>query len=561
MPISTSFRRVIAALLLALCSLAATTAQAATEITARIWITNTPAGLTTNLSINIGAADTRDWTNNAAGAPSTSIQITNSIAASRTNLYRHLSDYRVYSAGATSPRLEVSLNPTNTAIVDLVAPMNTNITVTFGGNWAYVVYETNSYSDSAAILIRTNTMSATARTNAENALVNLLAVGRATNSIPTNTPAFRNYTDTNSPQTVANKTLVNPVLQGGRWVGVTNLTGTNGALTNLTLHLAVITGGDFTGIITAVSNGIIYATVLDGVRPTNVYGLAGAIHQLIGGQWTNGTLQTPTLISPSLSNATIFGNTTITGATLNLIGSGVNNFISLTATSTIAAVGPIFYMARENGITNAVDAGDVLGLIGFTGWGTTAQKVGARIRAIPMETFTDSTAGTILLFETTPSGSTTPVGRLHIGNDGFITLSNMLQVVVAVTNLTVAGTNKWQGDLSYSRYSNSGIINGNNSGILIGTNVVVELSGGTTIAQYAGFVASRDGDYRIVRMSGAVTNVIVDANDPIWSPDGTAARRITTGTGGALLLTNQPSWIKMMYRTASTSWEVLDHSR
>ena len=59
-------------------------AQAATQIVGYVTITNTPAGLSSNIVVNIGSADTRYWTNSVLAAPTTSIQTTNSTAASAT---------------------------------------------------------------------------------------------------------------------------------------------------------------------------------------------------------------------------------------------------------------------------------------------------------------------------------------------------------------------------------------------------------------------------------------------------------------------------------------------
>jgi hypothetical protein len=502
-------------------------ARAATEITAYVWITNTPAGLTSNIVINIGAADTRNWTNSTAGAPSTSIQITNSTAASATNLYRHIASYPVYSAGAGTPQLLAALNSTNTSVVNFTAPLNTNIAVTFGGLWARAWYVTNTYADSAGILNRTNAMSHPNRTNAENAIVNLLAVGAATNQIPLASPWLGKWMDTNTAQTVGNKTLIGPVLSGGRFTTVTNLTGTNVALTNVTLRLVTATGVDLTGVIAALSNGTIYATIIDGSRITNAFGIAGAIHQVIGGTWSNATLTAPTLHSSVLSNSTIYGSTTITGASLNLIGSGANNFISLTATSTTAAVGSIISLARENGITNAVDSADVLGLIVFTGYGTTAQKVGARIRAIPIETFTDSTAGTILLFETTPSGATQPVGRIHIGSDGYVTFSNHVHVAGNIVGATLTGTNRQSGISVRALQTITSAAAGNNT--LYATNAGVRVTGtpgaAWTLASLSG-IGTDGQEFEVYNDAGYTITI---ANESGF--DATAANRIRTMSG------------------------------
>jgi hypothetical protein len=310
-------------------------------------------------------------------------------------------------------------------------------------------------------------------------------------------------------------------------------------------------------LITALSNGTIYATVLDGVRPTNVYGLAGAVHQVIGGHWTNGSLYSASGFNSSFSNSTLYGGTTLTGASVKLVGSGANNFISLTATSTTAAVGAILYMSRENGITNAVDSGDVLGIVGFTGYGETAQKVGARIRAIPMETFTDSTAGTILLIETTPSGSTTPVGRLHIGDTGFLTISNVLQVMAGITNSALRGTNTLNGRLDLVPRANSSLANGYNSDVVLGTNVYLRLSGPSAAWTNVGFRAASavDGTFHIVQADNPGLSFTILDNSGL---DATAANRILTGTGALKSSTNNPVVFKVIYDGAASRWRVFD---
>lgn len=127
------------------------------------------------------------------------------------------------------------------------------------------------------------------------------------------------------------------------------------------------------------------------------------------------------------------------------------------------------------------------------------------------------------------------------------------------SGMTVQNTNNnWRGDLAYSpAFGVTSLVNGNNAGIELGTNVVSELSGATTIAQIAGFNAQRDGAVHWVRLEGAVTNIIVNEVSSTWSTDGTAANRIKTGTGGDLSLTNNPTWLQVRYRSTSSRWEII----
>lgn len=129
----------------------------------------------------------------------------------------------------------------------------------------------------------------------------------------------------------------------------------------------------------------------------------------------------------------------------------------------------------------------------------------------------------------------------------------------SISNNTVTGTNNWNGDVSYSSSSYGSLVDspGNNlsSGITIGTNYVVELSGAANIANICSFPSRRIGyEFRAI-FSGAITNLIVHNS----GAEGTSALRINTGTGGNITQTNQPAWAT--FRKRSTDWLLLEHSR
>jgi hypothetical protein len=145
-----------------------------------------------------------------------------------------------------------------------------------------------------------------------------------------------------------------------------------------------------------------------------------------------------------------------------------------------------------------------------------------------------------------------------------IMLGTSSETVVVPGGINVAnwtGSNYVSGRFAYKAGSVTSLVNGNNAGIALGTNQVVELSGGTTIAQIAGFAATGDGDERLIRFSGAVTNWIVNEANSAFSTDATAANRIVTGTGGDITLTNQPAWARIRYRGTSSRWELMHWSR
>jgi len=571
-----------AALLLTLCR-----ANAATEITAWVLITNTPAGLSSNLTANIGSADTRYSTNNAAATPSVTFQITNSTAATRTNLHAHLNAYPVYSAGAGSPQLVVNLNATNTSMLDFIAPLNTNITVTFGGNWAYVVYFTNTFNDSPPILAKTNAMSAMARTNAENSIVNLLAQNRSTNALPTNSTFLRNYTDTNTPQTVANKTLVNPVVTGGRWTGFTNAVGTNLLATNvIASQVAVYTGVD------------------DAVRITNGVAIHGTVYRLLGGYYTNGVWDRPlttnlinygdairsegtggnslqvgsnaqataslamaigngtiasntsaTIVgnsSYSLSgSASVFGNSSFAGNQSSAFGQGVN------ASGPSAAA----FGAGANAGTNV--GSSVFGA-GATAFYNPASRHGNSVTAIGTSSRASDTNASAFgassvsdYVDSTAIGAgsaTTAANQVMVGRSTETVVVPGVLSAASQTNSVLRGTSVINGRVDFTPGSRTGLANGYNSGTILGTNVYLRMSGPSAAYTNAGFAAAVDGTFHILQFDnpGLSYTILPDSGLEV-----TPANRILTGTGGLVNSTNQPAMFGVLYDGSATRWRLL----
>ncbi len=135
-----------------------------------------------------------------------------------------------------------------------------------------------------------------------------------------------------------------------------------------------------------------------------------------------------------------------------------------------------------------------------------------------------------------------------------VKVNNILEVGGSASNITHTGTNNWNGDIAFEARANTSQANGNNAGVVLGTNVLINLSGATTVATNTGFVAERAGSYHILFFDGAGTNVFLNES----GVDTTSANRIITGTGGSITMTNQPAWAKVIYR--SSRWYLLDHS-
>lgn len=481
--------------------------HAAELVTITVTVTNNPVGNTNKFTLN---SSVRTVTNTITASPSTLIQQTNTTAWFATNLINHLGLYPVSYGHLLSQTSE-----TNVVIRGRVGE---TMTATIAGAWGFVTYATNTASSPTFIVRMPITTEASSnRTHIASLLAQAIS-DYATNAIATNAIATSNFITKGAS---ALQKITSPLqLSGTLGVSV-------GSFTNVSLYNATNRG-----YLGAVTNGYWTNGVLDSPKATNLvsYGSisapgSGTSSEQFGAGARAGSDYDSAFGATSLAtngSAAAFGN----GAAAFAGGAAIGSLS--TANTNSAAVG---YGTRAAGVGNVV---------------------------IGPNNDDDGFANIIIL----GNGITaTDDNQVIIGGAEQVVSFQSPIVGAVATNWTIRGTNHLNGDLSFGRFSNTSMINGNNSGILIGTNVIVELSGATTIAQYAGFIASRDGDQRVIRMSGAVTNIIVDANDPIYSPDGTAANRIKTGTGGALILTNAPSWLRMTYRAATSLWEVESHSR
>jgi hypothetical protein len=119
------------------------------------------------------------------------------------------------------------------------------------------------------------------------------------------------------------------------------------------------------------------------------------------------------------------------------------------------------------------------------------------------------------------------------------------------------GTNTLNGDLALTTRAVTSLANGNNAGVVLGTNVNVRLSGASGAHTNCGFAATRDGDFKILRFANP-GGMCVIANQSGVEP--TAANRIVTGTGGELIMTNTPAYLPIIYNGTDSRWEVIHYS-
>lgn len=578
------------AFLLLLCT--AVAASAATRITAVLTITNLPNGNTQTLTWN--GSSTRTWTNSVASA-STQIQTTNSIADSVTNLKTQLDGNKFQ----TWHQVAYGTNATTQVVV--LAGTNEPIAITIAGLWATVEYITNASYTSDFVM-------APPRGNESNSFLVWQWTAVATNLAKgTQAVSYTAFPFTNFPHQnrTANPPMTNMSVYGGTHQpssflatngGFYNVWGSNVVMTNMTGSITNVTGLNGTNIGTVVTNS-----------PR--------------GNFTNLVAETFTGRGGSLSNMVMYDSVmsgiTATGSIVTISGSGLGTWLTIDSSSGTAALGPSLHFTRSHNSTNA-QAADVLGHIIFGGYGDTAQQPGARIRAFAEGSFTDASAPTFMTLETTPTNTAQTVVRVRINSDGYVTISNQLQVVGAQTNastLDVLGNVNLRGD---NTFWGTVTVGGGTaiSGLLEASTVEVsstaDFNGATTFDAAATFNAGLHST-GTNRFDSAVafsrTNITTLANgvnliDPgymttiyvsgpsaaysidkiqrgwngrrirIWKKDsftltianesgsggGTDADRALTGTGGNISITNNPGYVDFDYDSAASRWNVAGHS-
>jgi hypothetical protein len=515
--------------------------QTTNRITAIITVTNTPVF---NQSVTIGV-DTRTWTNSVTGSPGTTILIGADKNISATNLFNGI------SRAPFSGPLILSYNGTNS--IKLVGQPAQQFTVSFSGLWGSVSYSTQvvatmfgvrvPVAGEAVPSVRTNVMS-------------MLLTGLQdypSNTMSQTSLAFTNYLGTTNAQTISvgTKTWLNTNL-------FTNSIWMDGMASNIALVLAKGT----------VSN----ASLLN-VNLTN-----GSLDGFNLGKFTNGTGTNTILVSPKFTNAINYGNafssprTNVSnseqfgaGATALSLGTTAVGYGAI-ATNTYAtafgqnawargslgvAIGPA--SAVEYGADNSTAVGSAAyiypGVANAVALGTGATVTTNSGSAIGANSLAQHIFSTAIGFLAQTSAS----NQVMLGSSSISTYVNsLLQVGVATTNITFAGTNVWRGSLAFKSTANAILANGDNVPFPLGTNVFTRLSGATTIANLQGFTEEPDGAYHIIRISGSITNRIY--NELGGAP---AAQRINTGTGGDLISTNSPTWLTVIYDATAARWNVI----
>jgi trimeric autotransporter adhesin len=484
-------------------------ACAQNRITASIAVTNaTVNGLT--FTVN---GDTRTWTNNVVNTSTqvgTNADVTGS--GSATNLLA-----AIYQA----PFSQIVAHAGGSNSFTLTGNSGLPMSVTASGAYAAISYSTQTVSTLIALQGPVASLpTATARTNVASAIVGASAAIENTNSIPQDSKAASELVGTNGTQTIPGaKTFSNA---SSIWGGI-------------------------------------------------ISQLAGAANVLRGGLWLSGALD-----SPKFTNAINYGSAfTSPGSSaqseqfgLGAVASGIQSTavgsgptasgLGSTAVGRSAAATASITFAGGNSAVASAQAASAVGA-GSSASGTNATAVGANSTAnatgagafgyAAISGFTNATAIGTLASNTAPNqimlgapGISTVVQN-NLTVQGAAAVSGNLTVSGVASKITFDNTNNFPAgsDIAFGRYAISSLATGGNSGVLVGTNVFVEVSGPSGAFTINGIAGGRDGKVLVIYNGTGQDCTFANQSGIDPAPANriicmTGADESTTGNGAATLI-------------------------
>lgn len=478
--------RYFCGILILLCALSA---SAVDRITATVTITNT-AGTTNGQTFTVNG-NVRTFTNVVYTAVSE--VLTNSThLGSKTNLFNAISSV---------PFNSVTLLNLGTNQFSLIGAAGTAMTVTPSAGYATVTYSTQLVSSMTGVRVP---IAGEPTGAAQTSIASLLTLGiwtYSTNAIEQSSITASNLLGTTNAQTVA---------------GAKQFTNTAGA---------------FYGYV------------------SNSTGISGTVATLTNGSWRSGIL-----ISPTLTNGLNYGNAFRSPGSGSFSEQFGTDALAIGTVSTAVGYGAIAYADQSIAVGTAAEAlpnaadSVVIGVsaqaltnasgslaIGRNAiaWKPNSSAIGNAANAI----YTNSTAIGY-------SANSTASNQVRLGTaSDHVSIAGGLKVDGVITNAVFGNTNSFPAgsDISFGRYSLSSLANGNNAGIVVGTNVFIQVSGPSAAFAINGIDGGRDGKLIVIlNYTGFDMSIAHDSG-----VDATAANRIynltgadrtTTGNGAATLI-------------------------
>jgi hypothetical protein len=500
-------------------------ALAIDRITLTLTVTNVPV-TSNSLTIN---ASTRYWTN----AQSSTTFATNltGLGPATTNLFNQI------AANAYSGPL--ILRWVNTNQIQLIGTLGGALTASESGNWSSLVLSTQSGpSTFTALYPMENIVGTTNRTNQASALVSGLSA-YSTNAFATNANALSNHiTKGVSPrQHIASQLQVNGGLYGVI-AAVTNGYGTNQVFdspktTNLVNYGNAIrsegTGGNsFQAGSNALAQGANSMAIGNGAVAANQYSTAL-------GTSANATNINTTAVGYAATASTNYATAVGSGATASAYGA-----IAIGEGTTASGASSIII-----GDTDATASE-----FGSIAIGVAAVSSGGKSIAVGVQSSATHTNSTALGY----SATTTTTNQIRLGTSAETVSVPGVLSAASQTNSVLRGTNVVNGRVDLTARANTSLVNGYNSGVVVGTNAYIRFSGPSGAYTNAGFVAPGGPQFFVAQFDNPGLSFTLLNESGL---EATPENRILTGTGALLNSTNNPVMATFIYDDSASRMRVI----
>jgi hypothetical protein len=538
-------------------------------------------------------SDTRTATNNISGTLATTFLATNVTAQAATNLYRHLNLYKF--AGPVSVRM------TNETTIELMGVINQSIAFSMVGNWGYGVLKTAAVQVIAdPVMIPADGAPDWKKTNWADGITALLERYALTNAVSQTSKFAQELTGTTNAQHILRKTIgdssTSNTVHGGTFSIVSNgllhsLTGSNLTIKSSTLtdtgRIATARmsygGGDFirfdgsdestpgTNFLGVSVNGspMLVVSIGSGNAKTNLsplppeiinYASQRALFPLyvVGTTnwwasrqeftniadnirfWYGFGATNPVLVTPTLRGATNWG-------VLRFLGT---NFTSgAEFTKDIILIGHDVRIGGTSGdsdgnmvIGNDIDASSDVSAP-FMGIGRGLIITNGGKFAMGFDGVGATNTGTYAFF-----GTPTEDNEFRIADaQAFVRFKPPIKNLVTFPH----GSNILNGDVSFPRYANSSLANGDNSEVDLGTNIYVRFSGPSAAYTISSFKGPRTGRFAFLQFAaGQVVTMLNDSG--VGSPP--EANRILTLSGADQSSSGGDALGLILYDDAAARW-------
>lgn len=547
----------IFAILCSLCSLLFNPpAQAAELVTATVTLTNLPAGLSSNITVN---GSTRYWSNSPVGVLSTTIQTTNTIAMSATNLLNHLT--------AFPPDVGWYFSQTSPTNVTIRARVGQTLTVTLAPapGWAVVTYVTQQVTTPTwTVRVPITVEAASNQVNIASLLVKGIS-DSSTNAFATNSTAGSNFLTKGASPT---QKIISPVQFDGRLGIGGSLNATNGfdsGRTNInpvTSNLvnygnAIRSEGPGGNSLQAGSNAMAQGSrsvaIGNGARATNA-----------------DTVAIGTSAEATNQNSVAVGNSASARGTYSVVV-GDSSLVSTNYSVAVGqgtkaqgygtvAIGSATEANADFGIAiGVVDQGVTPGSYLGIAIGNSSSAQAQRAMALGSGAVAAHSNSVALgpKDDQATAVTTTTTNQIVLGTSRIRVYSPGLYESPASTNSQFAGTNLARGSWSFPRFDLNTLAAGNNISVPFGTNLFIRCNSGpasaATICGIIGGATSGGLDGQVVHVfndTGFTLTFAVNTVDPV------SANRINTPTGGDIGVQDQ-GWAELKYDSTDAKWKLV----